>query len=418
MKTAASCTSLFFALAALAGCIGESPPSTQPGPGPSAQSPAAIWAAVQEAVAGLPCEVATVGAGTSDNLRRLANLSFDGGTHGELDIRGRLGLVARFGSGGLEAVNLTDPLHPVLEGSFTEMEGGLDVKFSPDGMTALVGNVEGIVLVDIRDPVEPVPVGRWKFPGVGLLQNAHMLYTAEIAGAPWVFLAPNSNTGVWILKLEGPPEARTLKLVTQTLPVQGGPLGPHDMFVQLDPDLGRWLLYSSDGFLGWTVFDVTDPTRPQLLGGLPRPETGYTHTIQAAKIGDRRLVATIQEVGANFLEVYDATNLRAPVLLGVWQADPGAGSADAQHNFNIVQGRLYLAHYGHGFYVFDLKTLGTAPLLGTLDLRPVAHYAPGGSFWDVLVQDGLVYGSHMGNGLHVIGDGCLAPGDPALTSTG
>jgi hypothetical protein len=253
-----------------------------------------------------------------------------------------------------------------------------------------------------------------------------MLYTARIADEDWLFLAPNTSTGVWILRIVGEPAERRLEFVTQTLPVEGGPLGPHDMFVQQDGLDGNWYVYSSDGYHGWTVFNVNDPTNPTLAGGIVRPETGYTHTIQAGIVAGRRIVATIAEVGANYLQVYDATNLNAPVLLAAWQASPA--STAPQHNFQIVNGSLYLAHYTAGFYVFDLTQLPAVPAVGTLDFAPKAHYSTGDEgtatalsfdyFWDIVLWNGMLYGSSMRDGVHVVGYGCNAPGDAGVTSTG
>ncbi|MCA1811236.1 MAG: hypothetical protein LC623_04400, partial [Halobacteriales archaeon] len=266
----------------------------------------------------------------------------------------------------------------------------------------------------------------------------------------WVFIAPNSNTGVWILKLEGPPAARKLTYVAQTLPVEGGPLGPHDLYVQRDALDSHWYLYSSDGFHGWTTFNVDDPTHPSLAGAWANPaEGGYTHTIQAQAINGKRIVATIAEVGANFLRVYDATDLRAPILLGQYQAKsdgvavgsdlPGGTGPSAthpQHNFNIVGGNLFLSYYSYGMYVFNLTafTAGpgpSVPLTGSLTLKPAAHWALGteslddgpaafSGYWDTVVKDGLIYVSWMEGGLVVLGYGCHGTSlpDPALTSTG
>jgi hypothetical protein len=262
--------------------------------------------------------------------------------------------------------------------------------------------------------------------------NAHMLGTARIGQDDWVFLAPNSNSGIWILRVDGEPGSRTLEYVTQTLPAEGGPLGPHDLFVHQDPFTSQWLLYSADGFHGWTVFDLADPTAPMPLGGFVAPQPGYTHTIQAARFGERRLVVTIAEVGENLLQVFDATILQAPVLLATWQVEPLATTP--QHNINIVGDHLYVAHYGYGMYVFDLTTVPGLPLAGIMGFEPVAHYdpVPGGepyivgiggfeAVYDVVLQDGLLYVSGFSEpleGVDVLGFGCIAPGDQALRSVG
>lgn len=389
--------------------------------------------AVRAALAGVPCE-APVGEGTSANLLLLANASSEGGGAGDIDIGDDIlaSTSALF--------DISDPLHPTVLADFDllEISGGGDVKFLHGNQSIVMGG-GGVVLVDIRDPTAPVVEDEWSFdeftgvnlPGGDLFLNAHMLATARIGEQDWVFVAPNSNSGVWILAVEGEVGSRQLVYVTQTLPVEGGPLGPHDMSVTQDEFTGEWLLYSADGFHGWTVFNIDDPTQPLPVGGLVAPQTGYTHTIQAARIGERRIVATIQEVGENILSIYDATILQAPVLLATWQVQ--AGATTPQHNLNIVDGRLYVAHYGYGMYVFDLLDAGALPLVGAASLQPVAHYdpVPGGepfvagiggfeAIYDVVLKDGVLYLSGFSDpvvGVFSVGYGCLTPGDSEQTST-
>lgn len=430
-------------LALLAGCSGSNDGPDLPDDGQDAYTgirPASVWAPIQDIMADVPCE-APVGDDTSANLVQLASVEYgeDEGGHAEIDIKGTLAVHARYFTGGFEIIDIADPLQPRHLGNFTidNNEGALDVKFSPDNATILYGTGDGIIMADIRDPLNPAFAGQWNFTDADVAtdplprvnENAHMLYTKRIAGQDWVFLAPNSNTGVWILKLEGTPEARKLTYVTQTLPVEGGPLGPHDLFVTQDEVDGNWYLYSADGFHGWTAFNVNDPANPELVGGMANPVEGaYTHTVQAAWVNGRRLVATIGEVGANALKVYDATNLRAPLLLAVYQAEPGPGSTAPEHNFNMAGGKLYLSYYTLGVYIFDLAQLSGIPVLGTAELSPVAHFgtnpemAPGptafAEIWDTVLQDGLLYLSNIDGGLFVVGYGCNAVPDPTLTSTG
>lgn len=396
-----------------------------------AEIKAAAFDEVKAIMAGVPCSVPEVGAGTSKNLKDLQRIGFERGGTQSLDTKGDI-MIAANGGSGMAIINISDPLRPRFYANYTETKSFGDVKVSPDNMTAVAGSGGVIDLVDIRNPFEPVRVGQWRLssagrPNQGTL-NAHMLYTAQIMGEQWVFVAANNNDGVWILKLKGPPEKRELQFVTSTLPIEGGPLGPHDMWVTFDADLKKWLLYSADGYHGWAVFDVSNPAQPMLVGGIVRPETGYTHTIQAAKIGGKRIVATIAEVGLNLLEVYDATNLMAPVLLATWQVSQEGGvpqPAAPQHEFNIVGGKLYLGHYANGFYVFDLTKV-TGPGSGATSLRPVAHYSVGdpgpaslfSQIWSVDVISGLLYASSMSRGVIIVGYGCNVPGDASLTSSG
>lgn len=434
-----------FVLIAAAGCLDSNSIS---GYDPTtAGENADPYGLIQTMIQDVPCEAPANTIDTSANLRLLANLTFlrqddrpDGA--GELDLRGDLLVAAR--DRGFSLVDLANPLQPTILSNFADADGDLDAKFSPDNRTVLVGGPKGIELVDVSVPTEPRHAGRWNFsdvpsiprgPSGGYGENAHMLATARIADQDWVFLAPNSGTGVWVLELVGPPGDRSLRFVTTTLPLEGGLAGPHDMFVDFDPVLKTWLLYEADGFHGWAAFDIRDPARPTLVGGVVRPESGYTHTVQAAWIGSRRLVATIQEIGVNTLELYDATLLQAPVLIGTWQVS--RGTIAPQHNINIVAGKLYMAHYTNGLFVFDLTKVEPLLPTGIVDMQPVAHYAGSrstpstlgfGDFWDVVVGRGIVYASGVNYtyapndgrflGLHVLGFGCNRPGDVSLTSRG
>ncbi|MEK6985951.1 MAG: hypothetical protein AABX89_06185 [Candidatus Thermoplasmatota archaeon] len=448
----------------LAGCASTTPgSSTGDGSGLEPTKPFDdIWTDVRTVLADVPCEASYTGTATStENLLLLSAISIpteqEGTIHAELDIGGDLAVHARYGTSGFELYDIRDPLAPVVIGNWTYTDedgepinaGALDVKFLPDNKTVIVGAGDGIQMVDVSDVGNMRLLSFWhKADATGVIQdpandfvsyNPHMLYSKRIADADWVFMAPNANSGVWILKVEGEGDARHLTYVTQTLPVEGGPLGPHDMWVGTDELTGNEYLYSADGFHGWTVFDVSDPTTPTPVGGLFNPaELAYTHTLQAATINGKRIVATIGEVGVNFLRIYDATILAAPILLGVYQAEtlPEGTNAPAptnpQHNLNIVGGKLYFAYYSFGMYVFDLEAVASQPslpLVQTATLTPAAHYAVGveptrgptafTGFWDVVLKDGVIYVSHIEGGLVVLGYGCNTElPNVALTSTG
>lgn len=371
-------------------------------------------AKVRDLMAGVPCQASVSPSGTSANLKPLSTTVAGRAGHQSLDFRNNLVLANK--GGGFAIYDVSDPRSPQVLGDFER--GGADIKFSPDNLTALVGG-GGITMVDIRNPADPVEVGRWS-------GGQHMHFAAMINGKQYVFVVDGfSSQGVKILRLDGPPDKRTLTPVAQSLPIEGGPLGPHDVYVTYEHDLKKWVLYAADGFHGWLAHDVSNPERPLPLGGFLNPEPEYVHSIQSAMVGNRRLVATIGEVGVNMLKVYDATILQAPVLLAAWQVTPGG--ADPQHDFNIVDGQLYLGHYTHGVYVFNLTKLGL-PGQAATQLTPAAHWArasPGGAgalgfsgVWEAAVHNGVMYVADMQTGLHAVGYGCLRPGDRTLSSTG
>jgi hypothetical protein len=278
--------------------------------------------------------------------------------------------------------------------------------------------------------VFPQLVSTWEYTKSGLTVNMHMLTTARIGDTDYVFVAPNNDDGYWVLKLVGEGADAKLETVGNFFPygaLGGGPLGPHDMSLVWDEITGAPVLYVANGFEGWVAYDVSDPAAPVLLAAMPNLllSQGYTHTVLGQKVGDRRLVVTIAEVGLNVMSVFDATDFATPVLLAQWWADKAAPHSP-QHNIQLVNGTLYLAHYTHGFYAFDLTTLTGLPLADTATIAPVAHWQPPvaqesdtlgfGNVWDVVVSRGVLYVNQQQHGLSVVGYGCLTPGDEMATS--
>ena len=407
----------------LAGCVGLAPADVEP----AAADP---LAAVRALLADVPCE-ADVGEGTSENLLPLSLTPLPESDHAELDGQGPYLLAARHSAGGFGVLDPSDPAAPALVGTYlSEGTRALDVKWLPLGDAAVVGVDEGVELVDLRDPAQPVLLSTWRFADAGLpFTEAHMVDAHLVGGKEWVFVAPASDSGVYVLERVG--DALEYRASYQHPLLKGGPIGPHDMTVLDDELLGKPVLYVANGFEGWLAADVSDPASPKHLGGMVNadPAQGYLHTIQAEKVGDRRLVATVSEVGVNAVKVWDATDLARPVLLAEWFSDP-ARPVLPNHNLQLLHGMLYVAHYGQGVYVFDLATRGATPYAGTLEMRPVARFVPEGAtqaanpalafvdVWDVVVVDGVLYASDQEDGVHAVGFGCLAPGDAAQRSRG
>jgi len=405
------------------------------------------WVAVREAMAGVPCEAVVPAAATSENLKPLATLGFERGAFANLDPWGDF-LVAGNGLG-LWIVSVHDPMNPVVAAWYPDRGYG-DAKWVANGTAvAAAAGRTAIELIDVSavhawTGGEPLgneslySLGVWKYTAPAAprdrFTNMHMLEAHAIQEHDYVFVAPNDDTGVHWFRVEftegkdGRRAAAFTNMAPIGAPLSGGPLGPHDMTVEDDLLLNVPILYIPNGFEGWQAYDLSNPEAPRRLAALPNlVAQGYTHTIAGNKVGERRLVATIQEVGTNTLKVYDATNFAAPVLLAEWSADKTRPTAP-QHDITLLDGKLYMAHYTYGVYVFDLTTL-SAPVVGTATLRPVAHYWPAeprtpdalgfANIFDVNVVKGVLYVSDFSvseHALSAVGFGCLTPGDAALTA--
>lgn len=409
-----------------AGCV-QAPADTA-AVEPGAKGGASL-ADLQALVADLPCE-ADVGTETSANLLKLGEWRVEQGDLGEVDVRGDLALLARHQLGGLYVLSLADPTAPALVGTLElEETSGLDVKWLPSGEGALLGDSGAIHVVDLADPAAPVLASTFAYEDAGISGQAHMVTVRAIAGEDWVFVASQTTQmPIYILKREG--WNLTYVGSYETLPVVTSlPLGSHDITILDDSLLGdKPVMYVADGLAGWSAHDLSDPAHPVRLGGTLslEPGYGYTHTVRVEFHEGKRIVVTMSEVGLNTLKVYDATDLQKPILLGRWNADPTRPTIP-QHNIQLHHGMLYMAHYTEGVYVFNLTSvIAGPPVLGTLDMQPVAHYAveePGeggalgfANVWDVVLSKGVLYFTDLNGIFTSAAFGCVTPGDEGATA--
>ncbi|MBW3583539.1 MAG: hypothetical protein KY455_10620 [Euryarchaeota archaeon] len=419
------------------------------------------------------------GVGWSD-LDRLPVAWGELDTHPDHDI----GLVAfAWPTAGFATVDLSDPADPKpLDIVDLGIGYGADVKWSPDGEWAVlaiqahshrglpsvpgVGGVpdplamtaeSGIELFHITEEGVIHDIDAWTpAPNSGV----HMVYTHRIADRDYVFTAWNGRgVGVFELKVDDPPIGARLVPVNTVLmwdearaiaaPRSGGFSGAHDMTVIDDPILDKPLLYVAHGYEGLFVFDLSDPHDPLWpdfpLGHWKDTDNAwYMHTVQAEVLEDgTRHIVLAPEVFSDAeaeviapLWILDGTDLGDIELVGTWK-NPGDHGAEqlrySVHNFQLVNGRIALAHYHGGVWLLDVETVN-----GNTTVTPVGYHLPANdpgramsgiyhgvynmgdapTVWDVVVHKGVVWATDVNSGLYAIAAPGWNPGDGAIQSLG
>jgi hypothetical protein len=233
---------------------------------------------------------------------------------------------------GINVVDISDPLHPVLVGNHVFAAN----EFTVDGdyLYAVAGQ-GGVSIFDVSDPSQPVEVGNYadgttdmRYP---VLSGDHLYVTAY-------------SDPMLVIDVSDP---------TTPTPVgsyYGFQYGQHGV---IDGDHG----YFAAGGDGLEIVDISDPTAPVTLGTYDTP--GYSWMV--AVDGDWAYVADAYDGGLQVIDISDPT---APVQVGSYDTPYSASSVAVSGNYLLLgDGGAYGVH---GFDITD----PTNPILRWSDTTP------------------------------------------------
>jgi hypothetical protein len=380
---------------------------------------------------------------------------------GEIDTAGDHAYVAIFDVG-FAIIDLLDPAQPQVVSITSIPNAGnpvagkytADLKVDASGdwvfLAMELSETPGVLIYDASDRANPVLAGFWPQPG--LLAGCHMIEYAIIAEQEYLFCAPLDNAiyvglllppaggtrevatvARWVPNSVGYVEREAEHLTTdpQNFPSRYVLSGHQDMTYQPDPLTGAPTLFVSFWNLGLRIVDVTIPAAPIEVGfwdGIgANGYRGNFHTAMAFESEGRRIAVAIPEgPDPPAIFILDATDYENPVLLSEWSALPSFTDADGAnqagsfslHNFQVVGGKIYIAHGHGGLWVIDVSTperqanpepLGSYyPHMPRPDGQDYAIYP-----WDVNVYKGYMLNGEGNGGFYVL----HFAGDPAGDET-
>jgi hypothetical protein len=304
----------------------------------------------------------------AENMTLVAQWEGEGGSWGEdvaLNVR-HLGTVAYLvrASDGLRIVDLADPAQPVdlghLPAPFAPDEYYNDIKVAEAGdgrVYAYLGsNLRGVVVADVTDAADPVEVATFPEPPIaGGQVNVHTLFTE----GDRVYAAHTSIGGLEIYDVADPTSP--VQLGTYVHPdasIAGGYV--HDLFVQ---DGVAYLNYWN---LGLVVVDTADdPADPTVLGVFDDYDRRTSHSNWVTEVGGRRVAIHGDEDFDAHVRVIDVDPASETAFqeIGSYQTRP----AVSVHNIMAVGELALVAHYQDGLRVLDVSD-PTSPV-------EVAHFA-------------------------------------------
>lgn len=198
---------------------------------------------------------------------------------------------------------------------------------------------------------------------------------------------------------------------------------PHDAYVQKHPFTNQTLLYIAYWDAGLAIVDITSPAMPRLVSTFseraPSKYNAY-HDVKVSEtlIAGRHITVTGPELPSavgetGHFRIFDTTDPKKPVQLGTWTLPgvPGfsGGFQFSPHVFQVVDGRIYLAHNHGGIWIIDIQneTLLREPKAAGYyfphgDERDPTSWAQSASVWGAYVHKGVVYATETRQGVHAL----------------
>lgn len=247
--------------------------------------------------------------------------------------------------GGLSVFDVRDRRNPVLKKTLslpddTDWNG----VWAKDDALYIASNSSGLVILDIREPANPIFVRRAEGP--------YSVHTVLVDGDRLYANAP--GTGTYVYDVSKPLEPTLLQIVTPTPGGFSG--GPHDVFAYQ----GR--LYISNAESGYSIMDITDLNDVRHLGDYLRPDlAGYAHHSAVGTFAGRTIAFEGGEFNGSHVRVLDVTDPASISLIATHRMRPTV----SMHNLLLRGHLLYVAWYHEGLRVLDVSN-PTQP-------RQVAH---------------------------------------------
>jgi hypothetical protein len=196
---------------------------------------------------------------------------------------------------GLVVLDVSDPANPVQISAFTTHGNVRRVRLAGD-RAYVFDDGEGLIALDISNPARLVRLGNYYSPS----------YIGEVHKEGELIYVSDRWNGLTILHVDDPQSTPTVVGVYQT------PTGVTDM---RSIDVRNGIAYLSEGYAGWAAIDVSDPADPTFAGAFsPWPANVECCSLALNPVSGILHVGT--QPGA-FLVNFDVSDLRNVVDVGL-----------------------------------------------------------------------------------------------------
>ncbi|MFT7587973.1 MAG: choice-of-anchor B domain-containing protein [Limisphaerales bacterium] len=285
---------------------------------------------------------------------------------------------------GLSIVSLADPTNPI-EVQFIERPESIWRDIKTWGTHAYVTNESagGLLIVDLSGLPGVIDTISYRARG---LSSAHNIFIDE-NGVAYVVGANIDNSGATMLDLTVDPEAPVFVGAYDTRYV-------HDVYVRNDT------MYTAEIANGeFAIVDVTDKSNPTIIATQGTP-MGFSHNTWLSPDGNT--LAVTEEYPESFTVTFDISDPTDIDQLGLFRSN--WQSRVIPHNTFYVQDWLVTSSYTDGITVVDAKRPQNLIETGRFDTSPFPSQGSFNGCWgvDPYLPSGLILASDIEEGLFVL----------------
>ena len=289
---------------------------------------------------------------------------------------------------GVSIVSLADPANPV-EVSYLAGASSTWRDLKTWDQYAYVTNetANGVMVIDLTDPNNATSVDYTVLGNGDVLSSIHNIYIDEFG---YVYLAGANvnNGGAVILDVFTDP-------ANPAFVAYGNDVYAHDYYARGN------ILYASEIYGGELVlYDVSDKDNITTMGAV---ETPFTFTHNAWPTDDASVVFTTDEQANAPVASYDVTDPNDITLLDEFVPIETLGAGVVPHNVHVWDDWLIISYYTDGCILVDGSNPSNLIEVGNFDTFIPASTGFSGA-WGAypFLPSGLVLVSDIGNGLYVL----------------
>lgn len=291
---------------------------------------------------------------------------------------------------GVSIVSLADPANPV-ESDFIPGPGSgwRDIKTWGNHAYVINETGDGLLVIDLSNLPGEVDYFYWQpdIPGLGVLNTCHNLWIDEFGYAYLVGCNLN-NGGLLFIDVFSDPG-------NPVYAGKGAPVYSHDTYVRDN------LAYSAEINIGeFSVYDVTDKSNPVYIASQETPAL-VTHNLWLSD--NSQILFSTDETSNAPIASYDVTDPENIIELDQFRPLATLGVGVIPHNVHVWDDFLIISYYSDGCILVDAARPDNLIEIGNFDtfLPPITGFNGAWGAYPYL-PSGLVLVSDIGNGLYVL----------------